>query len=128
MLELLTVIGIEDALAEGDGHSEIARRFGVSRGTVGEIAHDQWCLKARPPATPDPPRKLGRCPTCGRVIRLPCLACGVKRRAGPALPPEPDELQLELEGDDLARYRALRAGHRRGKAEDLESLKRVVEG
>ena len=61
----------------------IARRLGVSRGTVNAIAlarrpdyEAQWRREADEiPAPSGPPR---RCPECGAMVLMPCVACGVR--------------------------------------------------
>ena len=51
---------------------EIARRTGVSRTSVHAICADlEDALEDR--------RPIGRCPTCGRLVKLPCLACRVEQ-------------------------------------------------
>ena len=61
---------------------KIAVRLGVSRGTVNAIALGKRAVRVRrkipvddflPPAGP-----VGRCPTCGGLVRMPCLACRVR--------------------------------------------------
>jgi len=61
----------------------IARRLGVSRGTVNAIAlgrrPDSGALRRREedeiPAPSGPPR---RCPECGALVLMPCVACRVR--------------------------------------------------
>ena len=62
----------------------IARRLGVSRGTVNAIAlgrrPDYEALPHRReaeeiPAPSGPPR---RCPGCGGMVLMPCVACGIR--------------------------------------------------
>jgi len=71
----------------------IARRVGVSRGTVNAI-----CLGKRPDTGKYHPREddplipagpLERCPGCGGLVHMPCLLCRIRawqegrgRRAG----------------------------------------------
>jgi hypothetical protein len=68
--------------SESFSQGEIARRLGVSRGTVNAIATGRRTAEpARPSAGEDftygqgPPR---RCPGCGGLVQMPCLACRVR--------------------------------------------------
>ena len=51
---------------------------------------------------------LGRCPHCGRLIMLPCLACATNERE---IPDEGGEctFEVELYGAELERYLRIRA-------------------
>jgi len=68
-------------------HSEISRRKDY------ELFHDGT---------------LGRCPNCGRLIMLPCLACATNERE---IPDEGGEcaFEVELYGAELERYLRIRA-------------------
>ncbi len=76
---------IRDQLAGGElSQGEIARRWGVSRGTVNAIATGRrTARRARPPIDKEhscmrgPPQ---RCPGCGGLVLMPCLACRVRAR------------------------------------------------
>lgn len=51
-----------------------------------------------------------RCPICGHLVLLPCLAC-LLRRIGPSSSTEKNgegELKLELQGKDYQRYQQVR--------------------
>jgi len=53
---------------------------------------------------------LGRCPECGRLIMLPCLACQVTASKENALETMAvSTLEIELHGEDMERYRRIRA-------------------
>ncbi len=83
MLALQVVDEIQRMLAEGRwSQRKIARRVGVSRGTVNAIARgkrpdhgarrqgeDDGVAWEGPPA---------RCPICGGLVRMPCLACRIR--------------------------------------------------
>jgi len=96
----------------------IARMAGVSRGTVGAIAHGKRCDRPRPADEEDllaqPSGPLRRCPGCGGLVQMPCRLCRVRarkaaRRSTP-FPPRPEEpLRLELVGEHRLRYEAIRA-------------------
>lgn len=72
----------------------IARRIGISRGTVNAIAlghrrpdKSQHAAMRRPACEEVPPRPGSRCPVCGIEGPVPCVACAAreqKRRRGPA--------------------------------------------
>jgi hypothetical protein len=114
---------IERLLAEGKlGQREIAKVTGVSRGTVGAIATgrrpDYEELRRRrqeqQPERTGPPR---RCPDCGALVLMPCLACALRRDAAtaPGRQPHPRSgrlaglLELDLRGEHRARYERIRA-------------------
>ena len=59
---------------------EIAKRFGVSRGTVQAVAHGRRSeyipTSMKVAATwVVPSGKPKRCPDCGSWVKMPCLAC-----------------------------------------------------
>ena len=64
-------------LLEADQLSQrqIADRVGVSRGTVNAIAAGRGSHGDRVPRPSGPPR---RCPGCGGLVQMPCVACGVR--------------------------------------------------
>jgi len=72
---------------------EIARRTGVSRGTVSNIAHGRTNpVRRRKTTTADDSpwpedSPYGRCPTCGALVRIPCLACRVRASMAKATGP-----------------------------------------
>ena len=62
---------------------KIARRLGVSRGTVNAVARGKRPAPGQRPcedplAAPSGP--LVRCPGCGGLVRSPCLLCRVRAR------------------------------------------------
>jgi hypothetical protein len=75
---------IKRLLAEGrTSQRKIAKQLGVSRGTVNAIALGK--RPERPPVPPDgedelppPDGPVMRCPTCGGLVHMPCLACRVR--------------------------------------------------
>jgi len=60
---------IQELRESGLSIREIAAVTGIPRSTVFRICHEE-----RAPI-PDSKRPLGRCPRCGRLVRLPCYAC-----------------------------------------------------
>ena len=86
---------IRNLLADGRlSQRGIARSLCVSRGTVGAIAHGQRPdyaarLDGRSADLDAPTRPAERCPGCGGMVRMPCLACrlrAVRRHSPDALP------------------------------------------
>jgi hypothetical protein len=84
MISLAVVDEIERLLSKGDlSQRKIARRVGVSRGTVNAIALGKRPdYRARQRERADdfvapcgPPR---RCPSCGAMVEMPCVACRVR--------------------------------------------------
>ncbi len=83
---------IHDLLAAGDlSQRKIARRLGVSRGTVHAIARRKRsaCSSRRRPACSSgrdvpsdefiaPAGLPQRCPGCGGMVRMPCLLCRLR--------------------------------------------------
>jgi hypothetical protein len=81
MLALSTVMEINRLLKEGLlSQRQIAKRLGVSRGTVGAIASGQRPLVGKEPHEYNPASMNGRgqpqrCPRCGKHVYLPCQVC-----------------------------------------------------
>jgi hypothetical protein len=84
MLAEAVVEKIRDLLAEGGlSQRKIARRLGVSRGTVNAISQGR-----RPDYSgsgggegetfPFPQGVPRRCPGCGGMVQMPCLLCYVR--------------------------------------------------
>jgi hypothetical protein len=90
MIPAWRVAAIRHMLAEGDlSQRRIAERTGVSRGTVGAIAlgrrpdhEDRRQARCGGFSTADdfssPSRPPERCPECGGMVQMPCLACRVR--------------------------------------------------
>ena len=86
MIAASVVDEIRRLLGEGGlSQRRIAALMRVSRGTVGAIA----CGKRANPVRRGPAREgedlavlglVARCPTCGGLVRMPCLACRVRAR------------------------------------------------
>ena len=84
MIGTAVVDEIRDLLARGGlSQRTIARRMGVSRGTVNAIARgrrpDYAAVRREPGADfrapSGPPR---RCRGCGGMVQMPCLVCHVR--------------------------------------------------
>ena len=65
---------------------EIAKRLGISRGTVNAIANgkrgDRLSRPKRDEADFIPPTGLPRrCPGCGGLTQMPCLACYIRAKS-----------------------------------------------
>jgi len=75
---------IQELLEEGRvSQRKIARLVGVSRGTVGAVAAGRrraTPCSCRPSETEafDVTGPLERCPGCGGLVYMPCLACRVR--------------------------------------------------
>jgi len=84
MIPFAVVDEIERLLHEGGlSQRKIARRVGVSRGTVNAIARgrrpDYRALRRdRVDEFAAPCGPFARCPTCGARVQMPCLACRVR--------------------------------------------------
>jgi hypothetical protein len=60
---------------------KIARRLGVSRGTVNAVAlgkRPEASRRHREEALPPPLGPVVRCPGCGGLVHSPCLLCRVR--------------------------------------------------
>lgn len=66
---------------EGLSQRTVATRTGVSRSTVCAIARgtrpDYESRRREPDPFPPPTGPARRCPTCGRRVQMPCLACRI---------------------------------------------------
>ncbi|MHC4399969.1 MAG: winged helix-turn-helix transcriptional regulator [Planctomycetota bacterium] len=73
---------VKRLLSEGRlSQRKIARRVGVSRGTVNAIARGKrpdYEARAKEDDFLAPAGPLARCSTCGGMVYMPCLACGVR--------------------------------------------------
>lgn len=84
MIETAVVSAIRDMLVQGElSQRKIARRVGVSRGTVNAIARGRrpdYAARSEQAAEDFiPPGGLrARCPGCGGMVQMPCLACHVR--------------------------------------------------
>lgn len=83
MIPLAAVDQIKRLLREGTlSQRRIARRVGVSRGTVNAIARgrrpDDHARREREDRSVVPSGPVRRCRTCGGMVQMPCLACRVR--------------------------------------------------
>ena len=75
---------IKRLLNEGSlSQRSIARQLGVSRGTVHAIGRGKrpdynTRRREKEDEIAAPRGPWGRCPTCGGMVQMPCLACGVR--------------------------------------------------
>jgi hypothetical protein len=75
---------IQELLRQGQlSQRKIARRFGISRNTVGAIARRtrpirQPVKRIGSDDGPLPTGPLERCPGCGGMVHMPCLACRIR--------------------------------------------------
>ena len=78
---------IQRLLERGElSQRKIATKTGVSRGTVNSVANgsraDRDARRRQHSAGFDPPHGLPRrCPSCGRLVQMPCLACRLQKLA-----------------------------------------------
>ncbi|MFZ1934653.1 MAG: helix-turn-helix transcriptional regulator [Thermoguttaceae bacterium] len=87
MIATALVEEIRHMLREGRlSQREIAKRLGVSRGTVNAIASGRRREQVRRPEQAEddgfiPPTGLPkRCPGCGGLAQMPCLACYIRAK------------------------------------------------
>ncbi len=83
VLSPATVDAIKRHLAEGASQRWTAGEVEVSRGTVNAIAQGKRPDHQNKIVAPDgpivaPSGPLDRCPTCGGMVRMPCLACSLR--------------------------------------------------
>lgn len=83
MLTAGTIRWIKRLASEGLSRRAISQATGVARNTIADIlGADRVAEEIRDtlydvddPVFTDPPR---RCPSCGAVVYMPCLACGLR--------------------------------------------------
>ena len=76
MLPIATVLEIKRLIDEGQlSRRGIAKKLGVSRGTVNAIASGVRGLHGREKVDEPPEPPPQRCSGCGDLVRLPCVAC-----------------------------------------------------
>ena len=102
---------------------KIAKRMGVSRGTVGAIASGRRRDYVKPPAADgddneEPAGPPERCASCGAMVYAPCRSCRLRRLlATERIPRRPERslgpTRLELSDDHRLRYERVRARCRR---------------
>jgi len=75
-------------------------RFGLPRYSI------NWVLR-------QPEREIegevGRCLTCGAFVYLPCIECLTNESPLLAFPPPADDCDVSLDGEELERYKAIKA-------------------
>ena len=91
---------VQELRDQGLSIREIAAATGLPKSTVARICHED-----RDPI-PDNKKPLGRCPRCGRLVRLPCYACF-------------------LETAPETRKRAWRAGMKRLERRAMDLIKEI---
>lgn len=88
MLRLEQVLEVKRLLDEGGlSRRAIARRTGVSRGSVNAIANGERGLFAFDPKDLDGPVREAvatRCPGCGGLVYMPCVLCEARAHLGRA--------------------------------------------
>jgi len=132
MIAPAMIDSIRELLAAGQlSQRKIARRLGVSRGTVAGVAagrrpdYEAIRRKREESRQPIPLGPLGRCATCGGLVYQPCRLCELRRqlaklprRAVDRRPIEP--MGVELRGDAKTRYEAVHlARMQQGELDEL---------
>ncbi len=84
MLAMGKVVEVERLLAEGKlSQRKISLRVGVSRGVISAIARgtrpDYETRRQNHGDDPEPRGEVGRCPTCGGRVYMPCRLCQVRQ-------------------------------------------------
>lgn len=84
MIAFTVVDEVQRLLDEGNlSQRKIARRVGVSRGTVNAIARGKRAdyrarQREREGEFVAPSGPVARCATCGAMVQMPCLACRIR--------------------------------------------------
>jgi hypothetical protein len=103
----------------------IARRTGVSRAKVSQMAHGKRPdYESRRQPDPEPDGPTVRCTTCGGMVQLPCLRCRLEANGIQASREDGDDgpIRIELKGPAKRRYQSVRDG----KADDGEPADEAV--
>jgi transcriptional regulator with XRE-family HTH domain len=117
MIAAELIADVRRLLATGGlSQREIARRTGVSRGTVGAVAAGKRTDRTEPRHAGHPELKVPagpprRCGGCGGMVSLPCLLCRARsvrrtKSIGP-LAELNEPLQLNLREEHRVRYEAI---------------------
>lgn len=116
-----TEITIEEVMnLSRKGHSQrrIAQILKTSRTTVAKRIKDAGQVLSKPigekvDSFPLPEGEFERCPECGCIVQMPCLACQLVKQGvtPPASEPTPDDdfFNLKLTPDQQLRYEEVRA-------------------
>ena len=76
MLPLSKVLQIQELLNQGSlSRRKIAKQLGVSRGVVNALASGQRGIYGREKTAEGTPDEPERCPSCGEMVYMPCVAC-----------------------------------------------------
>jgi transcriptional regulator with XRE-family HTH domain len=122
MIAAERIADVRRLLATGGlSQREIARRTGVSRGTVGAVAAGKRTDRTEPRHAGHPELKVPagpprRCGGCGGMVAMPCLLCrarvaraAARREQRTTASPELNApLQLNLREEHRVRYEAIR--------------------
>ena len=115
MLSEQTILRIQELLGQnGPTHSQIAAECGVSRSLVSKVANGKRTLDTcYQPSEPEPekPEIYARCPSCGRRVLMPCLACSLQKMVSHPSNEQPEKLivGLNLSPEHHKRYLQVRA-------------------
>ena len=94
---------------------QIGKKFGISAKSVSNISifgrpnlNEDLCTGYRAKIK----NNAKKCPTCGRKVVLPCIACSIEQKKHRGFIPDPSEsLAISLEGENLALYNSIRELH-----------------
>lgn len=119
MLDTQTIDRITELLLQGGlSQRAIAKRLGVSRGTVHAVAAGKRHVYEKPAKAAVPNGDYVRCPECGGKTQLPCTFCRIRRKTGTGKPRKPEnrrssEIRIELVGKHRERYLEVKAWRER---------------
>lgn len=83
MITLEKIEAVKKAIASGKSSRKIAMELGISRTSVYNVQRG-LCRIQRPPKEPSPQAYFDenapytRCPTCGGLVKMPCLLCRIR--------------------------------------------------
>lgn len=70
---------VMEMIADGISSNAIARQTGVSKGVVSKVRRGLiWTVRDDPIEEVLSSGETGRCPGCGHMVWLPCVACNMK--------------------------------------------------
>lgn len=111
MLDRDTAQKILDLLSDGISMREVARRLGVSKATVANVRDGKgiWFDEPKKPEITAGKGEPERCPECGRLVVMPCIACqvtvvGFVTKDAPKVTAE-----IELKPEHRRRYEQVKA-------------------
>jgi len=106
------VEAVQDLLDDGYSQRAVAEMVRVSRGFVSTVASGKRVASSesqRPTELSSPSGRQVRCPGCGGLVQLPCVACRTRATTTHRTPPgdDVDAAALQLVDGCRARYEAI---------------------